>query len=103
MYAKLYAIVWMVVLAAAGVFLAAGLMTPVVGVVFGFIAFGLVFMGMMSVLPATVGHNAPHAEAKANVGPAIGAVVDSTATKLRKIGAGLTASTATEIRKAKFH
>jgi len=33
-----------------------GTMTMMAWVVFGFIAFGLVFMGMMGVLPATVVH-----------------------------------------------
>lgn len=51
---------WMcslVTLAALVVFAAAGF-TMFAGVVFGFLAFGLTFIGMIAVLPSTVGHNA---------------------------------------------
>lgn len=40
-------------------FLATGNFTMMTGVVFGFLAFGLTFAGMMCVLPATVSHPAP--------------------------------------------
>ena len=43
----------------AGLFWVTGLMTPLVFVVFGFVSFGLVFMGMMCVLPASVSHPQP--------------------------------------------
>jgi hypothetical protein len=36
-----------------------GNLTPVAGVVFGFIVFGMIFMGMMSVLPTGITHPAP--------------------------------------------
>ena len=50
---------WMVcaaTLLAAFTLFVAGYFTPLVVVVFGFIAFGLTFMGMISVLPSLVTH-----------------------------------------------
>lgn len=101
MYAKIYGIVWMVVLLTAGVLFAAGLFTPIVTVAFGFLAFGLVFMGMMSVLPSTVGHHAPDQQVSMKQVPGFGAVVDTTSSAWRKIGAGLSAPSAA--RKANLH
>ncbi|MGD9563041.1 MAG: hypothetical protein AB7F88_09215 [Pyrinomonadaceae bacterium] len=46
-------------LLAALVLFLTGNLTMTVLVVFGFIGFGLVFMGMISVLPATISHPAP--------------------------------------------
>ena len=56
MLTKIYAGTWIVSLAAFLLLFATGNMTMLAIVVFGFIAFGLVFMGMMGVLPATVVH-----------------------------------------------
>lgn len=54
MLTKIYFILWaLIFLVAFGMFVT-GLMTPVTAVVFGFIAFGMTFMGMMSVLPTSV-------------------------------------------------
>jgi hypothetical protein len=41
---------------AAILLLVAGYFTPMVAIVFGFIAFGLTFMGMMGVLPSMISH-----------------------------------------------
>lgn len=59
MLAKIYWYTWLVIAAAAGLFFLTGNMTLSAVVVFGFIAFGMVFMGMMGVLPATVAQPAP--------------------------------------------
>lgn len=56
MLTKIYAGSWIIALAAFLLLFATGNMTMLALVVFGFIAFGLVFMGMMGVLPATVVH-----------------------------------------------
>lgn len=54
MMTKVYWALWaLLILAAVAVFFA-GYMTTGVLVVFGFIAFGMVFMGMMGVLPTSV-------------------------------------------------
>lgn len=54
MLTKVYFALWgLIVLAAIGFFVT-GNLTPMVEVVFGFIAFGMVFMGIISVLPTSV-------------------------------------------------
>ena len=62
MLAKLYIYTWTVITAAFLLFTLAGVMTEINLVIFGFIAFGMVFMGMIAVLPSMVSH--PIAESK---------------------------------------
>lgn len=69
MMVKIYGMLWVLLVVVAALFLLTGNLTPVAGVVFGFIAFGMVFMGMMGVLPSTVGHNAPVKEEKSEAVP----------------------------------
>jgi hypothetical protein len=57
MLTKIYVYTWFVVAAAFLVILAAGSVTMTTVVIFGFIAFGMVFMGMMGVLPIVVTHS----------------------------------------------
>lgn len=56
MLAKLYWLTWLAMAVIAALFFVTGNMTAMALVVFGFFAFGLVFMGMMNVLPTVVGH-----------------------------------------------
>lgn len=58
MIVKIYALLWVLGLLAAGIFYLTGNLGPIATVVFGFLTFGMIFMGMMGVLPSTVGHNA---------------------------------------------
>ena len=58
MIVKIYVLVWVLGLLAAGAFYLTGNLGPVATVVFGFLTFGTIFMGVMGVLPSTVGHNA---------------------------------------------
>lgn len=101
MLTKIYALIWLAVAFAAGVFFLTGNFTMVTAVVFGFILFGLVFMGMMSVLPATVAHPAPARERNpagtSDLQPT--PVLDG----LRAIKAELLSSEGVEIRKPRFH
>ena len=61
MLIKLYELTWVVGILAVGLFYVIGDLTPVATVVFGFLAVTVVFMGMMSVLPATIGDGVrPH-------------------------------------------
>ena len=63
MLVKSYWSSWIVFAVMAGIFLSVGSFTMLVAVVFGFIAFGLVFAGMMCVLPGEVvqaGHQEVH-------------------------------------------
>jgi hypothetical protein len=55
---KFYSFLWLAFAVAAGVLFVAGVFTMLTLVVFGFIAFGLVWVGMICVLPGTVGHEA---------------------------------------------
>ena len=54
MLTKIYFALWGVLAVAAAVIFLTGNMTRLALVVFGFISFGLVFMGMMGVLPIVV-------------------------------------------------
>jgi len=51
---KVYFALWGLLFVAAAVIFLIGTMTPMTLVVFGFISFGMVFMGMMGVLPILV-------------------------------------------------
>ena len=53
---RFYGLLWIVFAVSAGVSLLAGVFTMLTAVVFGFVAFGLVFVGMMCVLPGQVAH-----------------------------------------------
>ena len=57
MIVKIYALIWIVGALAAAVLYLTGYFTPVVSVLFGFLSFGAIFMGMLAVLPLT---EAPH-------------------------------------------
>ena len=61
MILKIYGSIWAIGLMAAAVLYLTGNLTPVMQVLFGFLTFGAVFMGMIAVLPLTV---APHSPEK---------------------------------------
>lgn len=54
---KLYGLLWLVIATVALILFLGGVMTMPVVVVFGFISFGMVFMGMIGVLPSMVSHH----------------------------------------------
>lgn len=56
MIVKIYAMIWVLGILAAALLYLTGNLTPIVQVVFGFLTFGTVFMGMLSVLPAATSH-----------------------------------------------
>lgn len=56
---RTYAFLWILVFATAAGLWLAGLFSLLTLVVFGFIAFGMTFMGMMCVLPNVVAHPEP--------------------------------------------
>lgn len=56
---KIYGMLWLAFFLFAAVLYAGGLLTLSAGVIFGFVAFGMVFMGMIGVLPALVSHPSP--------------------------------------------
>jgi hypothetical protein len=57
---KFYGGVWVIFAVSAALVWLAGAFTEMTAVVFGFIAFGHIFMGMMCVLPGTVAHSHEH-------------------------------------------
>ena len=59
MLVKIYWTIWLAVATVAAIIFVSGSMTLVAVVAFGFIAFGLTFMGLMGVLPATISHPTP--------------------------------------------
>ena len=59
MIVKVYALIWVLGLSTAAILYFTGNLTPLVQVVFGFLTFGMIFMGMMSVLPAVETHHEP--------------------------------------------
>ena len=66
MVLKVYLMICTMIAVAAAALFVTGNFTAMVAIVLGFIAFGVVFMGMMFVLPFTVTHSAP---AKPKVAP----------------------------------
>lgn len=59
MLVKIYWLLCSLVVVVALTFLVTGTLTMFTAVVLGFIAFGMTFMGMMSVLPTLVAHPSP--------------------------------------------
>ena len=67
---KFYSYLWAIFFAAAALIWVSGFFTLLTLVVFGFTAFGLVFLGMMCVLPGVVSHShdaKPAAAARSSV------------------------------------
>ncbi|HEY0658658.1 MAG TPA: hypothetical protein VGD05_09300 [Pyrinomonadaceae bacterium] len=56
MILKIYGLIWALGAIAAGSLYLTGNLNPVLQIVFGFLSFGTVFMGLLAVLPATEFH-----------------------------------------------
>lgn len=56
---KAYWTIWAAILIGAMALFVTGNLTAVVVVALGFISFGMIFMGMMAVLPSTISHPSP--------------------------------------------
>ena len=61
MIVKIYAFIWILGALAAGILYISGNFTPMINVLFGFLSFGAIFLGMLSVLPIT---EVPHSAEK---------------------------------------
>ena len=66
---RFYSSLWAAFALVAAILWVGGVMSIFIGVVFGFLAFGLVFTGMICVLPGTVSHP-PVQKAEKKPGPA---------------------------------
>lgn len=67
MLVKIYEMLWAIIALIAILLLVTGNFSMMTLVAFGFVCFGMIFMGMMSVLPSTVGHHAPLKTAEAKI------------------------------------
>ncbi|MCC6327151.1 MAG: hypothetical protein IT174_01455 [Acidobacteria bacterium] len=92
MYVKMYFALCALFAAVSVLLFVAGLMTPMVAVWVGFIAFGVVFMGMISVLPSTISHHTPAPKPVRAPAKTLDNVVAGTSDAIRKIGADIAAS-----------
>ena len=79
---KFYFSLWVVYFAAAAICAVAGIFTLFTAVVFGFIAFGLIFTGMMCVLPAQVAHEHEKASKPIRVKQPVSREVEPQASRL---------------------
>ncbi len=70
MFVKIYGMLWATIAILAAIFLVTGNFTLTTLLAFGFVAFGMIFMGMMCVLPSLVGHHAEPVEANIKVAAA---------------------------------
>lgn len=59
MLVKLYWLMWLLGILAVGIFYMTGNFTMTVAIVFGFLSFGAIFMGIIGVLPISETHNSP--------------------------------------------
>jgi hypothetical protein len=57
MLVRIYWFTWLAIGITAGLLYVTGNLGAMMLVVYGFVAFGMVFMGMMGVLPATISHS----------------------------------------------
>ncbi len=67
MLVKIYWMLWSAIAIIAALLFVTGNFTIMTLVAFGFISFGMIFMGMMCILPSTVGHHAMPDEPKVKV------------------------------------
>lgn len=104
MSVKFYQMTWLVLIIAVAAFFFTGNLTPVVGVVFGFVIFGLVFMGMMSVLPASIAHP-PQADERlgASFRNRIGSTLERSRRRFGEWRSSWMSSGSIEVRRPKFH
>ena len=57
MIAKIYALIWVFGFLAVGITYLTGNLNPFMVILFGFLSFGAIFMGMIGVLPMTQVHH----------------------------------------------
>ena len=56
---KIYWVLWAAIATLALILYVTGNFTQLTLIAFGFVSFGMIFMGMIAVLPSTVTHHAP--------------------------------------------
>jgi len=103
MLTRIYALIWLVVAFTAGVVFLTGNFTMLTTAVFGFIIIGLVFMGMIAVLPASIAHPAPVRYDVSVNEPQVAKPPIRIIDRARTFKADLVGSNGVEIRKPRFH
>jgi hypothetical protein len=99
MFVKIYAGMWSVMLAAVLGLVLTGNLTMLTITALGFVSFGLVFMGMMCVLPSTVVHGHGH-ESETN---SVSASPGHASGKVRSLVREFMAPVGIEFRKPNLH
>ena len=103
MLLRIYQLMWALTAAAAGIFWLSGNFNMLTAVVFGFVCFGLVFMGMMSVLPTMVAHPEPVRHVILSKEPQAIQQRTSALERIYAFKRELMSSSSVEIRKPKYH
>ena|SRR5436190_22658877 len=103
MSVKFYNIVWLLFLGIVGICYLSGNLTPVVGVVIGFVAFGWVFMGMMVVLPTSIHHPAPVSVSGPSFLQRLRDVFEESTVRFHHWRGAWMSSSSIEVRRPKLH
>jgi hypothetical protein len=103
MSVKFYNIVWLLFLGMVAICFLSGNMTPVAGVVIGFMAFGWVFMGMMVVLPTSIGHPVPAAGNRLSFAKHLRGIIRKAKARFDAMRGTWMSSSSIEVRRPKFH
>jgi hypothetical protein len=103
MFVKIYSAIWFVVLFVTGVIFLTGNFNTMAAVVFGFVSFGLVFMGMMCVLPHAVTHQAKVPETGSGKEPELKKRSGEIIERVKTIKKAWMSSTGVEIGKPRYH
>ena len=100
MSVRSYKLTWLLFLAIVALTFLTGNLTPIAGLVFGHILFGMIFMGMIAVLPASISHPAP---AGPGIFTVIGRALRSLSGKLGESSHSWMSSNSVEVRHPKYH
>lgn len=103
MIVKIYLTIWAAFLIATIALFLTGNLTVLVLVALGFISFGMIFMGMMAVLPATISHPAPPRYIEAQPAAVRTKLAPRAFGSVRAFMTGLFHPTNVEIRRPKYH
>ncbi len=102
MSVRFYKMVWLVFAAAAALTYLTGKMTAIVAVAYGHMVFGLIFMGMMIVLPTGIKHPEPARSGPGLLKRSFG-LLQSFRGRVHESGKSLIPPRGVEVRHPKFH
>ena len=100
MYVRFYKLTWLLFLAIVALTYLTGNLTPIAGLVFGHILFGMIFMGMIAVLPTSISHPAP---AGPGIFILIGRAFRSLIGKMGQSSHSWMSSNSVEVRHPRYH